>query len=34
MKRQPADEDYVEWLDDEQKRKFIRILGVSYLLDS
>jgi len=34
MKHQPTDEDYVEWLDDEQNKKFIRILGVSYLLDS
>jgi hypothetical protein len=34
MKRQPTGEDYVEWLDDEQNRKFIHILGVSDLLDS
>ena len=33
MKRKPTDEDYVEWLEDEQNRKIIRILGVSYLLD-
>ena len=34
MKRKPTDEDYVEWLEDEQNKKIIRILGVSYLLDS
>ena len=30
MKRKPTDEDYVEWLDDEQNRKIVCILGVSY----
>ena len=33
MKRKPTDEDYVEWLEDEQNRKIIRILSVSYSLD-
>ena len=33
MKRKPTDEDYVEWLEDEQNRKIIHILGVSYSLD-
>ena len=33
MKHKPTDEDYVEWLEDEQNRKIIRILGVSYSLD-
>ena len=34
MKRKPTDDDYVEWLEDKQNKKIIRILGESYLLDS
>ena len=34
MKRKQMDEDYVESLEDEQNKKIIHILGVSYLLDS
>ena len=30
MKHKPMGEDYVEWLEDEQNRKIIHILGVSY----
>lgn len=32
MKRPPTAEDFVEWTADENDKKFIRVLGVSYIL--